>query len=171
MQACGNLPRGSNQTAQAWRAAYKLSYMVHSTYFWGEPLGTALPFMVTVLSRCLQNDSQLTAYVLQQAIDVVLAKDELHKKRKQLAHWSDGASHYKSKTMLSHWGYHAIQRYRVDTEVKFGLPEHMKGRIDRHSSVLDKRLERACMGDHRINSIAEVLDILRKGHKEALQPW
>ena len=54
-EANGNFPRGPDATEQQWRVGNRLSYAIHATILWGEPVGDQ-PLIFVVLTRVLDKD-------------------------------------------------------------------------------------------------------------------
>ena len=44
-----------------------------------------------------------------------------------LAHWSDGAPSYRSRSALSYMADHIPMRFKLSTVAKFGVAKHLKG--------------------------------------------
>ena len=121
------------------------------------------------MTRVHAKNSSFTAYVMQTALDIVTSMPDVRAKTDKFSHWSDGPPHYKSRIALSFFKYYWPKRYDIHTSLSFGMPNHLKGIIDRQFSVDDKRIAEHAQ-EHVISTMKQVAELLRAAVAATILP-
>ena len=153
-----NLPLTSSATEQVWRAASRIGCAVHGTIIWGSTVPNGKK-QICVISRVLEKDTFWTHYVLDKILAHCVSKEYL-KPWMTVVHWSDGAPHYRSVASMAFWGWHHPEKYKIHTEIRFGLEHHLKGAVDRYFGRLSKRIHRHAKHT-AVKSAQQVHDVFR----------
>ena len=124
-----NWPVGPDQNSEEWRAQARLGIAIFSMQVWCERL--RYPGRIyTLITRCTSKKANLTSLCIERCLRAIKA-DGLLEGIQQIVVWSDGASHFISKTSITLYAYRIPQFFQVNVRQRRGPPNHLKADVDR----------------------------------------